>query len=326
MNKLTWGAIAALTATALAFPTPASADTKSKRDFECQVEGAASAATGVTLTLDTPESVKAGDSLALSGTLQLSFPDQVAVHSRLVLATKAGLDSTTFSLTALIEGKNYDIRPSEVIAVEEKIGSPFVVTAKVKFAPFDVPSGASGDLTLGMSSEDDVLNPVGKTPERVAFDAVIIQDSTIIKTRKVACYNPDNEAYEPIARLPVAGGVDNAGGDDTPPATDGGTALPPATGSPLGPILAEPPPLTAVPDIRTGTDVGAEAAPELTPTSAAIPPETVHEGTFIAYWALLIMIAFLPAVLIGYVIRQRRLLYLATLDTAGAAESAAQNP
>lgn len=86
-------------------------------------------------------------------------------------------------------------------------------------------------------------------------------------------------------------------------------------------MTAEPPPLAVVPNATGGTS--AEVIPQLTPASAPIPPTTAHEGTFIAYWALFIMIAFVPAAFVAYAIRQRRLLLLATVEASGTTDAAA---
>lgn len=279
---------------------------KPERDFKCVV-GGATADTGVTLSLDVPGSAKPGDTLNLAGTLQLSFPDEVKVASQLVLATKAGISSTTFSLTAVVGGKHYKIKPSEVTLVEQKFSSPFLVSADIKFAEFTVPSSAQGNVILQMPSEPDALNPVGPEPERVAFGAVIAQDSMIVKTRDVDCWVPDGEVLEPVARIPVSSSGKAASGavGETPVSTS--TPLVPADGGSL-PGIGELPASLPVDagDAAAGTPVN---APVVTaPVSASIPPATARSGTFIANWALIVMVAFLPAVLLGYAVRQRLLL------------------
>lgn len=308
-------------------PAAANTDVRGSGRYQCNVEGnVSSSETGVTLQLKAlPAALRPGADVRLKGTLDMSFPAEVGAQSTLQLAKEAGLASTDFSLVAAIGKHRFEVKPAVVAAQPQPIGSPFVVSAAIEFAPFTLPRGVSGELTLAMPSRARTVNPVAEEPASVVFKATISQDSPFAEKRRVGCEVLEGDQPGVVARIPVAGRTSDAVGDPTMPgiqspsgaaASSGSTAASPTAPAPLDFLSdgkaatdgAARPALTRDLMTRDGSAPLLTTAQSLTPTSTAIPSATKHPGTFLPVWALLVAFTTLLGLAVACAVRQRLVL------------------
>lgn len=282
-------------------------------DYTCSIEGdPAPEPVSVSLTLDGPTSpVSPGDVVSLAGQLTITYPRAVAVSSQLTLGSKSAMGDTLFQPEVRVGKRTQPLTATVLPESPAPIKDPFTLSADIRFADFTVPGGDVDELVVTMPRRATIENPVPPTPPKVAFTTAIELDSPVTPTRAVGCWPTPAEPMPPLARIKVAPG----GSDDTdaPPADTG----PPPPAPELGPgssTGAAPPAPPAPADVPSGEappPTPAGDAPRTTTTTAelqaaAIPEPTSMSGTFIPYWEVALMGAFLPVTAMGLAIAQRR--------------------
>lgn len=333
-----------LAACATPFATPAVAHAGTgaapggSASYDCKSEGdATTAATPVTFALiDRPSSARPGDAVPLKGALRITLSDAEAEKSKLTLARKAKIDTTSFNLVAEVGGKEVNLEPTSVTSTLTTVKAPFTLSARVSYPDLVIPSSATGPVIIRMPTTEKTPTPapeaseVPEIPEAPearetsrasavpvgeTFTARLRQDSSIVPDRTISC-SADTPAREAtVARIPVAapaqgGTVPPAGSDEpaTPPegpAPESGAGLPvdaPAAGE------APPPEVPSAASTASASGASAEAAgTEL--SSAPIPPGTVSDETFVPGWMLALFISVFPVAAVSYAVRLRRRLH-----------------
>lgn len=270
----------------------------------------------ITLPVDTavsftpsglPAKVTAGGTLSLRGTLGISLSGAQTLASRLVGAKALNVESSTFRLVVSVDGKESELVADEAVGPPVEIASPTVVTAAVSFPDVAIPADARGDLVVSMPHEATVDRTVAGAPSKVVFGAVLNQDSLFVSERTLDCTSPKDTGEVVVARIPISPAPEPTVEDPTvQPTTDPAPEPDPA---PSEPLPADPGAVADLPPVEQPASlepVVAEAAPQLVPTNAPIPPRSTGNGTFLPTWSLLLTFALVPAGFILYAARQRK--------------------
>lgn len=305
--------------------------------YNCQGERSSKASpTPVEFALiGPPSSVRPGDTLSLSGTLDITLSDANARQSKLELATKANVIATDFRVMVTVAGKSSELKPSVVTSSPEPIKNPWTMSADVAFPDITIPASATGRITLRMPLAKTAPTTVVGTPEEVTFNAEVAQDSPLLGSRKFACWADELGDDATIARIPVATTTgpspdpteSPASTDEQAPDTGATGAAPPSAGgapAPLPDVPSIPVEAPAPPAADTTATAAADAAtaPASDATAlvnAEIPPETASSETFIPGWILVLFIAIFPVAAVAVAVLQRRRLQALLFPTTTSA-------
>lgn len=278
--------------------------------YSCIADASLAAAnTKVTFAaLGLPEKVSAGETLSLQGTLGISVPDGYTLLSKIQGAKQINVESSTFNLQVAVDGKSSSLTADEAVGSPVKFASPTTVTAGVTFPSLTIPADADGELVISLPTEANVKHSVTNAPAKVAFTTVLNQDSLLAPERQLDCSAPKDAARVVVAKIQITPAP-----SATPSATPTPTATPmpevavpeqPQVPLPLDPGGVTAPPLAEAP--VTQEPVLTNAAPQLEPTNAPIPPRTTGRGTFIPAWSLVMSGALVPAGLVLFAANQRK--------------------
>jgi hypothetical protein len=124
----------------------------------------------LSMQLNLPTSVQAGQSVALRGTLSLQFPEELATYAKTLVDTANGY-SDTISVALTLNGKTSVFRADRWQTPNVKVSNPLVVRAPITFPSFTVPAGSQGSISLAMPRSSVVKNPYFASPGIVAFTA-----------------------------------------------------------------------------------------------------------------------------------------------------------
>lgn len=291
--------------------------------YDCQGDrGVNAARTPVKFALiSPPRSVRPGDTVSLSGTLQITLSDADAQQSKLELATNANVVATDFALVVTAGDKTITAEPRAVTTAPEPIKDPWTMSADVAYSDITIPASATGRVSIRMPRGKTVQTAVAGTPEKVTFNAEVAQDSPVSGARNFACWaGKFDDAI--IAQIPVAPRTGASSDptespgptDDQVPDTGITGSAPPSAGSgpaalpdvPSAPAEAAAP-SGAEASATGGTGDAAAAAGEATALAdAPIPPETATSRTFIPGWILVVSIAIFPITAVAVAVLQRR--------------------
>jgi LysM repeat protein len=297
-------------AVGLLLPAPsamaAGEGTSGTANYSCNLTAGGNAPVTVTLALgNAPDSVKPGQTLQLSGSVTFGFTAQTSIQTQLLLASKIGVASADFGISAETAGHTDRISARSVEAPEVpavKPLKPFSVTAKVVLPAYKVPASAKGDVVLSLPSAATQPNTVAKSPAKVAFTAVLSQTGLIHK-RSMACVLSNTDTAPLITRIPVT--------------ADASSSLGGAGGSvPGGPALSAPS-QDALPPADASPRASSTEA-QTRPVFEAIPPSTRHSGVFLPAWSLVVVGLMLPIGAVLYTVSLRHRLRLMQLAAGGA--------
>ncbi|GAA1505185.1 hypothetical protein GCM10009788_05960 [Nocardioides humi] len=299
-----------LATTAAATPGERAAATRTataQAAYACQMkyEGQAANAeeyadpTTLSLQLDVPTEVSAGESVSLRGTLALQFSEYLSSISKGYFDTFEGY-SDSFSVALTIGGRTTVLEADRWQSPKTQRSNPLVVRAPVTFPTFVVPAGTSGSVRIGLPQNNVVKNSTYPAPATVAFNGRA-QASGSFGTYKydLSCYLPQASegvvADIPVARAASAaktggktGGKagDKAGGEAGGGATSQATAAPaPAGAAPAPDVPTEP----VADPFATATAVAAPGAPAATTPAAAgvaTGPARDENGVYVPTGAL----------------------------------------
>lgn len=313
--------------------------------YKCQGDRSPSASpTPVSFTLiSPPSSVRPGDAMSLSGTLDITLSDVDARQSELELATNANLIATDFTLVVTAGGKTIKAKPRVVTSSPEPIKDPWRMSADVSYSDITIPASATGRISITMPLAKTSPTTVVGTPEKVTFNAEVAQDSLVHPSRKFACWADKLGDDAAIAQIPVATttGARPGPADEKAPGTGTAGAAPASAGGapPALPDLSSasaeaPVPAAAdAPATAEAGDATAEAGDATVDAgdaaagdgeaaalaNAAIPPETASSQTFVPGWILALFIALFPVAAIAVAVLQRRRLKALMSDASTSA-------
>ncbi|MCW2799660.1 MAG: hypothetical protein JWQ70_1132 [Aeromicrobium sp.] len=124
----------------------------------------------LSIQLNVPTSVQAGQSVALRGTLSLQFPEELATYAKTLVDSANGY-SDTITIALTMNGKTASFRADRWQTPNVKVSNPLVVRAPLTFPAFSVPSGSKGSIALAMPHGGLFKNPYFASPGSVAFTA-----------------------------------------------------------------------------------------------------------------------------------------------------------
>lgn len=243
----------------------------------------------VALRVDAPARVAAGSTLRLRGTATFTFgPNATATNAATVFAFL----SDSFGLDVTADGQRRFVR---ITRLETSTSTPTSskVTARFTLPDYLVPTTADR-LSLALPSQAVVTNPVGTSPEAVAFTGVLRTDSQVQPQRTVACALRSGQRTA-LGSVAVTGASEPAETAPTDTATTPAATPPGDTGAGLGSTGSAPPATSSAPGGTAATPAPAAAAATTTPealrTLAAdpIPPATVAEGVALPPWSLVLV-------------------------------------
>lgn len=287
--------------------------------YQCQANGDVQAEpTPVTFALTgQPTTVRAGDTLALGGTLRMTLADSEVQRSRLLLARHVQVDATDFVIDVKAGGETFSLRPSEVVGTATAVGSPFELTADLTYPEVVVPRTATGAVTLDMPLARNTSTKVPGAPSSVIFTAHLKQDTLLAPGRDLACWADSLGDEARIARIPLASRAPVGDAPATPPAQASSGSDPAAASAaptdaslsvdalPAADAPPAPAPEPAATDIAPVADSPVvSASPAL--ASAPIPPATASDDTFVPGWILALFVAIVPGAAIGRAVVLRR--------------------
>lgn len=205
--------IGALVATACAAQTsaaPAAEWTRSTAYVCTSLAGLASETADLELRLQTPDGVRAGDTITAEGTLTLGFPSGIrGIVGTLSLArtVRLDLDRTRLPIRIPAEGGTVErsvdlgaLTSSPVAA--PRGGGAVALTAPVRVPEVVVPADATGDLQIAMPVDGSTPNTVGREPAEVAFTGALTYAGGLPARFDFACRLGADRA-DVIARVPV---------------------------------------------------------------------------------------------------------------------------
>ncbi len=160
------------------------------------------------IQLSAPSSVYPGETINLSGTLTLQFPEsirEVAIVGG--FNTVQGV-STTINVGVDAAGTSTDVFADEWQTPPTAVGNPLQVSGVLTIPPLTVPKNATGTYELQMPENGATANTVESTPAKVAFTAVATASGPGgTSPIKVACYLPGSSpelGQIPIVAAPAA--------------------------------------------------------------------------------------------------------------------------
>ncbi|MET0998987.1 MAG: DUF6801 domain-containing protein [Marmoricola sp.] len=309
-------ALLALTAIAVVVPllvalasTPAqAAGLDQKASYTCQYNGPESGVTvpnglpapvlpatggsddvAVSMTVDAPSKVKAGEALKLKGTATFTFgPNATATNG----STAFTFASDSFGVDVSTGGQHRFLRIAELTTTRSESGSS-EVTARWTLPDYLVPSTATGQLKLSLPHEALATNPVSTSPESVAFTGELHTNSAVQPNRAVACALPEGKdqdtAIGAVRVAPGSGAATSTSGGSTSAA--GGAAAGGPAGA-AGSALGSGAPGLTPPGAAKAANAAAAAQLQGTLAGEPIPPQTVAPGLRLPAWAMPFVGAF----------------------------------
>lgn len=249
------------------------------------------------MSLKAPASVTPGQSISLSGTATLQFPEKAYQTGKRWGVTEADGYSNTLSVATTSNGNTNDVPANRWQTAPFPWRNPVVISAPITLHPFTVPANATGSMTITLPrNERRAPNLASKSPATVAFNGVANNKTAMGNvSENLGCYL-DGDSPSAIGTIPIATRAsassastpdgsttgDGAGSPGTPAAQGGpnGAAEQPAAGNapaaaPEAPAAGGEPPSAA-----PGTGAGNSANPALTQGVSATPGAT-RSGVFV---------------------------------------------
>ncbi|GGO86193.1 hypothetical protein GCM10011584_07950 [Nocardioides phosphati] len=217
------------------------------------------------MSLNAPTSVRPGQTVSLSGTASMQFPEKAYQDGKAVGETEADGYSSTLSVATTANGRTTDVAANRWQTAPFPWTDPVVITAPITFQPFTVPANASGSVTITLPrNERRAPNTATSSPATVAFNGVANNKTALGNvSENLGCYL-QGTAPIVIARIPVtatatapAAGTGASGGQR---AVTSSAAASSATGSAGGTGSATPQAAAADPSLPD-PGAGGVAAP-----------------------------------------------------------------
>lgn len=201
------------------------------------------------ISLNAPASVAPGQTVSLSGTATLQFPEKAYQEGKQIGVTEADGYSDTLSIATTFNGRTTDVLANRWQTAPFPWRDPVVVSAPITLHPFTVPENASGSLTITLPrNERRAPNTATNNPATVAFNGVANNKTAAGNiSENLACYL-QGAAPSVMATIPITSAASKAGSTSssttkTSPgaaaqgSTPGGAAVQPGT-----PVAAGAPP------------------------------------------------------------------------------------
>lgn len=230
-------------------PQPAEAATRSvtgQYQYTCQVAESDKPSKKPILTstmqlsmqLNAPSSVQAGQSVALRGILSLQFPEELATYAKSLVDTANGY-SDTISVALTLNGKTSVFRADRWQTPNIKVSNPLVVRAPITFPSFTVPAGSTGSIALAMPRGNVVKNPYFASPASVAFTAAAQASGALLSANfYLACASSGTTPKFASIAIGASASSSAPGSTDTP-AAPGSSGTPTASADPSA-VAADP--------------------------------------------------------------------------------------
>lgn len=266
------------------------------------------------ISLKAPSSVAPGQTVSLSGTATLQFPEKAYQEGKQIGETEADGYSDTLSIATTANGRTTDVPANRWQTAPFPWRDPVVISAPITLHPFTVPSDASGSLTITLPrNERRAPNTATDSPATVAWNGVANNKTAAGNVPEdLACYlqgaAPSVLGTIPISSRAAAPRASTSNSTKSNPASPGdaaaqpgsataGGAVPPGTssGSPRAGTAPNP-----MPNAR-GEVAGAPASGMTMPADAALSPaSSPRSGVFVSTNVLLLAGGLICIAALGY--------------------------
>ena len=232
--------------------------------------------TGLSITLDVPESVTPGEVLTLTGSASVQAPEDIRSQASQLGYTTLDAISDAFSVGLTVgSGERQVFLADRWQTGKTAFSNPLVVRGALYFPAFKVPDDASGEIKLELPRNEvvDRRPPPyqnGNTPPKVAVEFLAsVTGNGTSATYIVSCWRNDSgsgliatipvvkDSASTPATTPSAGGaVPAPAGDAQQPTTAAGQPVTPPVGGATAPAAADPAAGQVTGQVVTGTDPG----------------------------------------------------------------------
>lgn len=190
------------------------------------------------ISLTVPASVSPGQTLSLSGTATLQFPEKAYQEGKQIGETEADGYSNTLSIASTVNGRTTDVPANRWQTAPFPWRDPVVISAPITIKSFTVPANASGAITITLPRNQRAApNTASSNPATVAFNGVANNKTAAGNVpENLGCYIQGG-APSVMGSIPIsaAGGTSGtrttSGTSGTPGGTTGTTGGGTTTGS-----------------------------------------------------------------------------------------------
>jgi hypothetical protein len=274
------------------------------------------------ISLDAPASVAPGQTVSLSGTATLQFPEKAYQEGKQIGETEADGYSDTLSVATTVNGRTTDVPANRWQTAPFPWRDPVVISAPITLHPFTVPANASGSLTITLPrNERRAPNTATNHPATVAFNGVANNKTAAGNVPEdLGCYL-QGSAPSVMATIPISSGGSGTGGAASStttapggaaaqPGTSGGTAGQPRTSAVAGATSGSAPARTAPAGTAAGSaPVGAAGLAGVPATGSATgdlyATGSTRSGVFVSTNTLLLSGGLICIVALGYALLTR---------------------
>ena len=276
------------------------------------------------MSLKAPASVTPGQSVTLSGTATIQFPEKAYQTGKQWGVTEADGYSNTLSVATTSNATTTDVPANRWQTAPFPWRNPVVISAPITLHPFTVRANATGSMTITLPrNERRAPNLASKSPATVAFNGVANNKTAMGNvSENLGCYL-DGESPSTIGTIPIATRASTSGASTSDASTagtgPGSPGIPAAQGGPNG--AAEQPAAGDAPAAAPEAPVdGAEPPPGASGTGAAndanaaltqgvsATPGTTRSGVFVPTDVLILAGGLICFLALGYaLLTQHRL-------------------
>jgi hypothetical protein len=233
----------------------------------------------LSMQLNVPTSVQAGQTVALRGTLSLQFPEELATYAKTLVDSANGYsDTITIGLT--MNGRTTMFRADRWQTPNVKVANPLVVRAPLTFPAFTVPTGSRGSIALAMPHGGVLKNPYFASPGSVTFTAAAQASGALLSANfYLACASSGTP--------PKFASISIGGSASTTP-TGSSTAAGPAAGG-AAPTASADPSAAAANPFTDPTEPSAVAGSTTTATRDAGFSQDDRQGVYVPAGVLVVL-------------------------------------
>ena len=186
----------------------------------------------VRMSLEAPASVTPGQTVALSGTATLQFPEKAYQNGKQYGVTEADGYSNTLSVATTTNGRTSDVPANRWQTAPFPWNDPVVISAPITLKPFTVPTDATGSLVITLPrNERRAPNTASDSPATVAFNGVANSKTSAGNvSENLGCYITSS-GPSVIGTIPITTSSSSDGSTTGDPSS-GSNAAPGTTGDP----------------------------------------------------------------------------------------------
>lgn len=261
------------------------------------------------MSLTAPASVSPGQTVSLSGTATLQFPEKAYQEGKSIGETEADGYSDTLSVATSFNGRVTDVAANRWQTAPFPWSDPVVISAPITIHSFTVPANASGALTITLPRNQRAApNTASSSPATVAFNGVANNRTAAGNiAEKLGCYL-QGTAPSVIASIPIATSAAAAGSASRSTTASGTSAGTPPVVTSLSGSGQSAAPVSGASSNMSQSPSGASTVNGTTPATGSAPmmgqagyaTAPVRSGVFISTDVLIILGALVCLAALAY--------------------------